>query len=648
VTKESSAVHDPTLAGGKLRWPLAAVAAGALLVLLLPHGRFWLFAPLFLLGPGYLIERAWAVELPPLLRPAVWVGASIAAITLFYLWLTTAGLRVTPTMIGLAALGLGLGLLWSWRDLRALPSLRGLGLPANLAVLLGLVLLLAAWTRVRHIDGLQFPPWVDSVHHALIIRVVGESGQVPYSLRPYLPIDRFVYHWGYHALAATIMHASGLDLPTTMLWLGQLLGFLQVITLAGAAVALWDRPLAGVLAGATVGFWSIMPAYFLSWGRYTLLTGLVMLPAVLVLAWHSAARFDQRRFGLLTLLLAGLLPTHFVAAGFAMLWCAAVWLGKGAWGADRWRSAAGFAVAGGLALVLVAPWLAVLIGQTANTGGPTQIQGSVYNSYQNAAGLYWTSNNRWLAALAAGGTLLALGRRWRAALVLPIWVGLVMLMANPVWLGLPYLSFFNNNIVALGLYVPFSLLIGGGAAALDALVSQEAGRRSPAALRGWRALRSGGVAALALWLGFHFTSVVNSGTLIAKSEDRAAISWAAANTPPNARFAINTDGWLYTITRGGDGGWWLLPLAGRQVSTPPVIYNYGSREYTAEVERVTNWLRDAKDKTPAELAEWMHANGFGYAYATKNGRLFNSVQLAASPLFSEVYHSDEVSIFALK
>ena len=44
----------------------------------------------------------------------------------------------------------------------------------------------------------------------------------------------------------------------------------------------------------------------------------------------------------------------------------------------------------------------------------------------------------------------------------------------------------------------------------------------------------------------------------------------------------------------------------------------------------------------------MRANGFTYAYATKAGRLFNSQQLAPSPLFSEVYHSDEVSIFALK
>ena len=239
MAKTSPAVQDSPLATTRTRWPLALLAAGALIVLLLvPHGRFWLLAPLLLIGPGYLIERAWAVALPPLVRPAVWVGASIAAITLVYLWFTTAGLRVTPTLINLGALGIGLGLLWSWRGLRTRPTLASLGLPANLALLFGLVLLLAGWSRVQHIAGLQFPPWVDSVHHALIIRVVGESGQVPYSLRPYLPVDRFVYHWGYHALAATVMHASGLDLPTTMLWLGQLLGLLQVITLAGAAAAL--------------------------------------------------------------------------------------------------------------------------------------------------------------------------------------------------------------------------------------------------------------------------------------------------------------------------------------------------------------------------------------------------------------------------
>ncbi len=631
------------------RWLLIGLLGAALVTLaLIPHGRFWIFTPLMLVGPGYLIERSLRLELPWLARPAIWVGASLALIPLVYLWVTTAGLRVTPLLINILALLVAGGLGWvAWRTPPG--AGKALGVPPSMLMLFGLVTLLAIWTRVEHIAGLVFPPWVDAVHHATITRVVAETGQVPYSLRPYLPLDRFAYHWGYHAIAATTLHGTGLSLPTTMLWLGQALGVLQVVTIGSCAAALWKRPLAGIVAATVVGFVSIMPAYFLSWGRYTLLTGLVLLPAVMVLTWYSAAQTSRRWIGLLTLLLAGLLTIHFVAAGFALLWCAAVWLGRAGWERSRWQQLAGLASAAGLAILLVAPWLAVLVGQTVQAVGATMLRGGDYNSYQNAAGLYWTQNNRLLVALALLGALLALWRRWQVALSLIIWSALVIVFANPVWVGLPYLSFFNNNIVALAIFVPFSLLIGGGAAALDGAVSRWlAEGRTPQRVRSWRAVRTVGMALAALWFGLTFRSVINDGTLIARPYDEPALLWAAQNTPPDARFAINSEGWLYNIARGSDGGWWLLPFAGRQVSTPPVIYTYGSRAYIQQVQLTTNWLRNAKDQTPADLARWMRESGYTYAYATKAGRLFNSQQLAPSPLFSEVYRSDEVSIFLLK
>jgi hypothetical protein len=377
---------------------------------------------------------------------------------------------------------------------------------------------------------------------------------------------------------------------------------------------------------------------------------MLMMPAVMVVNCYREELPYRRWFWLLRLLLAGLLTIHFVAAGFALLWCAAVWFGRGGWERSRWQILAGLAVAAGMAVLLVAPWLAVLVGQTTvQTASPTTLRGSVYNSYQNAAGLYWTQNNRLLVALALLGAILALWQRWRAALSLILWSALVILWANPVWVGLPYLSFFNNNIVALAIFVPFSLLIGGGAAALDAVITRwVAEHRAPQRVRSWRAARTFGVGLAALWYGLTFRSVINDGTKIAHDYDLPALIWAAQNTPPAARFAINTDGWLYDIARGSDGGWWLLPFAGRQVSTPPVIYTYGPPPYVKQVQATTSWLRDAKDKSPTDLASWMRTNGFTYAYATKAGRLFNIQQLAPSPLFSEVYHSDEVSIFALK
>ena len=57
----------------------------------------------------------------------------------------------------------------------------------------------------------------------------------------------------------------------------------------------------------------------------------------------------------------------------------------------------------------------------------------------------------------------------------------------------------------------------------------------------------------------------------------------AQNTPADARFLINAAPWLDTADRGADGGWWLLPLAGRWTSTPPVLSVYGPPDYVRDV-----------------------------------------------------------------
>src|SRR6266511_3989620 len=131
------------------------------------------------------------------------------------------------------------------------------------AILLA-ILVLACWTRISEIRDLALPNWVDSVHHALMIRVAAERGQAPLSLRPYLPVDQLPYHWGYHVFVATALRLSGLPLGPTMLWTGQALNALHVLAVAALAAYMWRRPAAGVVAGLVVGLLSIMPAYYVS------------------------------------------------------------------------------------------------------------------------------------------------------------------------------------------------------------------------------------------------------------------------------------------------------------------------------------------------------------------------------------------------
>ena len=622
---------------------------GLLLLFAGSVGRFVVVMPILLLGPGYLLEHALKLQLAPLVRPALWLGASLACIPVYYLWATIAGLALHTPWLWLYVLLISAMLAWVWWQAPA-PSMRFLafsGLSPQSAVLVGIIILATIWTRIEQIRGLAAPLWVDSVHHALITRVVAETGQVPFSLQPYLPVDHFVYHWGYHALAATMMQLTGLSLPTTMLWLGQVLSFAYIFALGGCAIAWWKHPLAWIISALMVGFISVMPAYYLSWGRYTLLAGALVVPAVLVLSWYGFHVTHSRWAWLLTLLVAGALMIHIVAGTVAILWCVALWLCFMPITTARLKRTAVLAAAGLGALVLAGPWLATLLTRVSQpTGGATRlVTNGPYNAYAAAEGLFWTGTNIELMVVAALAAVLCLWRRIPISTPLIVWCGLVMLLANPVWLGASYIGFFNNNIVALMIFLPIILFVAGGAVVLDELISTTLAH--PHRIRRWRVARTVLVAGLLL---IHFDDmrhITNDQLIIVRESDLEALEWAQNHLPPDARVAINTDPWLYDVSRGVDGGWWLLPMSGHHVSTPPVIFTYGSRDYYDLVTAETSWLREQEPRSPEEIARWLHDHHYTHVYATPQGHQFIIQYLADSPLFTPVYQNSAVSIFAL-
>jgi hypothetical protein len=139
--------------------------------------------------------------------------------------------------------------------------------------------------------------------------------------------------------------------------------------------------------------------------------------------------------------------------------------------------------------------------------------------------------------------------------------------------------------------------------------------------------------------------VVRPDTVLATADDMRAIAWVARNTPAEARFVVNTAGWLYDVDRGADGGWWLLPLAGRQVSAPPVIFTYGGPDFVRGVKAETAWLRDGAGRDPEALAQFMAQRGYGYVFATGRGASVDAARLRASPRFEELHREGDVSIF---
>jgi hypothetical protein len=640
--------------------------------------RFALALLLLLFAPGYLAERALRQEwpAPALVRPALWLGLSLSIVPLLYLWATTLRLPLTAGALTALAAACALALfvlLWRRPPLARLPG-RNERLPL---LACGLVLLVTFLLRFANIAGLALPLWVDSVHHALLVRVAVETGFVPLDLRPYLPIAELPYHWGYHVLVAASVLLGNAPIPQAMLWAGQALNALHALTAAALALALWRSPLAALLAAVAVGLVSLMPAYYVTWGRYTQLTGLLVLPP-LVVAWLQALRRPSWRALLLAALLgAGLALVHYRVLVFGAPLLALLWAGRpqtagaevhqgGQWlavggrersehgglrsavasAASRLRSVIGglwpMIALGLLATLLTAPWLLllarrVLLPAVEAPGG--LVGGEGPNTL--SAGLLWVGQNALLFALAGLGALGALWRRHSMGLALLGWLAAMVLMANPQVVRLPPVWLLTNDALAIMLFLPAGLLIGALALPLEAW-----GRFLRPPRRAWYCA-SLVVATLAwgAWGAWGLRSVVNPRTVLADAADVRAIAWAAANTPPDARFFVSSVGWLPGVARGGDAGSWLLPLVGRWTTVAPPIFVYGPPDYVRDTLALQREVVALPTSEPRALLAWLRARSIGYVYVGAHNSPLAADALRAEPGFEQLYSEGGATIF---
>ncbi len=165
--------------------------------------------------------------------------------------------------------------------------------------------------RYLNIRSLALPLWVDSVHHSAIVRLILAQGGLPESYRPFADVDQVYYHLGYHVAVAILTRISGLSVEQTMLWFGQALQVVVCVGIYFVAVRWTGRRSAGLLAMIVPGTLSLMPAYYVTWGRYTQLAGLAVLPFAMW-SFAQATSGGERKHIILAAILAALLFwTHY-------------------------------------------------------------------------------------------------------------------------------------------------------------------------------------------------------------------------------------------------------------------------------------------------------------------------------------------------
>lgn len=635
--------------------------------------------------PGVLLSRV--LRLPPhpdwLVRAAQQMGLGLAFWPLLFLWTSQLGWRWSSTFAqpfagALVLSGMG-ALLYApgqWRRRWAQGKRQALWL-ALFACVAGLTVA----TRLLQAGELALPAWVDSVHHLAIVRLFLAQGSLPTSFAPFVPDGIFNYHWGFHALAVWLAWLLGVNdsfaLADLLLQLGQLLNALTVLMFYAAGRVLFASRRAGLLAAVIVGLVSWFPAYYLSWGRYTHLVGVLLLVPALLLLWQLRVRWHSGLFLAALLLLAGLGLTHVRVAFLAGLLLGLLAIGllvRGRWRVVLWWMAAGVG-----ALLLTLPWWLWLARSAwARQMVALNVEvGPVWASYNLPDwALVWAPPNPLLMALATGGLsglagwpeatilvqvawggwlLLVSGLglwAWRRPALrqptrrvglgwglLLLWVGITIFVTQSNRLGLPFVRFLPINAGIITLFAPLGLAVGG-------LLAWALGLLAPRRLA--RPLIAVALLLIALWGARGMSAIVNPSTVLATQADRAALLWIRENTPADARFVVNTWEWINGVYAGRDGGYWIPVLTDRASLLPPSLY--ASTLPPATVQSMNTLFRQLAGATNLDdpvLRARLAAAGVTHLYLGAVGGSLQPEEIDGRVFSYLIYRQDGVSIYRL-
>jgi hypothetical protein len=615
-------------------------------------------------------------------RIALSAGLSLAFWALVLLWSSAVGLRWNPVALWL--LTIALLALFAWRsgsihgllnwlrrlrqnneNLPASPPARALHLPAFDWISLALMAVFLASFAVRMVmvRDMAAPAWVDAVHHALVTRLILDQGALPQTYQPLLESVSASYHHGYHISLAVFTWLSGLPLHSAMLLFGQVLNALMVFAVYLFTTLSLGNRLAGLFAALLAGLFSPMPAYYASWGRYTQLAGLLLLPvclalllAVLAYARNAAQKpsLPVRLLFLGAFSLAGLALVHYRVLAFLLLLLGAnllVYNLQNTLRKDRLanlrRGLLWLVAIGVLSILLSLPWWPAAL-QNLIVPFASRSVNLIANRPPMFADFSWNyltpAMGEWVLRLAGLGLLFSMVLRWQFALNASLWVGLMFLIANLAALGLPGGNFINNTSVVIGLFMPLSALGGFALACLASFPGQVLARLRLERLKQSKLLRSLYLSAwvlAALWAGLlgarHLVTLLNPVTMLARQDDLPAIEWIAQNIPAGETILINPFLWGYGIYAGTDGGYWIAPLARRATLPPPVLIGMGGNPQAAQ--RAIEQSRRASElaSNPSELHAYLEEIDIRFLYIGRRGGIFSARLLQESGLFHILY-----------
>jgi hypothetical protein len=503
------------------------------------------------------------------------------------------------------------------------------------------LLLLGFVVRFLAIRDMAFPLWVDASRHALITAVMTETGRVISDYGAYLPVDRFPYHYGFHTISASLMMMTKRPLPDLLLYLGQFLNALVPLSVYAGAWLMTRRRDASTIAAFFVAIPFFFPAYYATWGRFTQLTGMIIMPVLIACTWLlvRGARRWRRLWWVVGLLAAGLFLVHFRVFLVYLPFALVVWLMS--WGRNgRWLIAAGGVTTG--LIGLRAMQLVQLQQSTLSSAVSYTISG--YNQFP--VGYYEAGWERYFV-WAAGGVLLVLiiavfqQKAWvPLPLALVAWVGLLFLLLIGEPLGLPETTLINLNSMYITLFVPLAIYFGVVAAQFFGGLT-----RLPLLLQSVLLIAVGAVGTAVFLFGIRQQlTILNPQTILAQPADLDGLDWVDVHLPQDAKIAVNSWLWLGNTYAGSDGGAWILQYTGRESTTPPADYIY-SRDLFEEINAFNETAVSTQDWSSLDAANWLRDQGVTHVFVGAKGGFFDPSALANNAGLTAVYAHNGVFVF---
>ena len=593
---------------------------------------------------------------------AMTVGVSLAVIPVLLTYL-----RYVPMALNSGIVWGGYGVatmlfLWgTWRDRAILRQIKSEShhIPAYVAFVI--VFLVSLVVRLQVVTGLEIPLWGDSYHHTIIAQLIVDNGKIVSNWEPYAPLTSLNYHYGFHAMVAIFHWLTGLTVPKSVVFFGQILNVLAVLMAYLLGKRLGNNTWVGVIAALIVGLLSKYPMYYVNWGRYTQLAGQILLPSLIVLTWEILQRNkrDWRLIGFNILLIGSLFLTHYRVILFYPAFIIPQLLitlsGK------EQRSSVilseifvliGMAIS---ALIIISPRVVELfqsklwevseisIKQGLANDLTKQVLSKVGNIFDFQAPLVILLG--WIG-FGYGGW-----KHRQGILTIGGWWLFLLLLANPQWLHLPGVGQVTNFAVFISAYLIFSVLAGF---AIGSFVQYIINLKS--------ILRWGVVCVIifvSLWGGEQQLQVLDRSNILVTIPDLRAMKWVEENIPKDAVFYVNSElAYFGSVVVGTDAGWWLPYLAHRKNTVPPMEYSnesWVSSKYAQFVIDMYHELSDNSEKSGCNLSRALTNTGVEYIYiGQQRGTVFlgptsalHPERLVADPCILPIYSEDGVRIFKI-